>query len=49
MGTDITLNAATNVQVITFMEQEVVQLGKARGFDGVFTTNTNPLTQVSKC
>lgn len=48
MGTDKSLDAATNVQVITYMEQEVLRLGKARGFQGIFTTNTNPLTQVRK-
>lgn len=48
MGTDKTLDAATNVQVITYMEQEVLQLGKSKGFEGIFTTNTNPLTQVSE-
>ncbi|KAL5233037.1 hypothetical protein ACI65C_000447 [Semiaphis heraclei] len=45
MGTDNTLDAATNVEVITYMEQEVLQFGKANGFEGIFTTNTNPLTQ----
>lgn len=48
MGTDITLDAATNVEVITYMEQENLQLGKVRRFKGIFTSNTNPLTQVSK-
>lgn len=47
MGTDKTLNAATNVEVITYMEQEILRLGKAKHFKGIFTTNTNPLTQVS--
>lgn len=46
MGTDKSLDAATNVHVITYMEQEVLQLGKVKGFEGIFTTNTNPLTQV---
>jgi len=46
MGTDNTLDSATNVEVITYMEQEVLQLGKTNGFEGIFTTNTNPLTQV---
>lgn len=46
MGTDKTLNAATNVEVITYMEQEILRLGKTNRFDGIFTTNTNPLTQV---
>lgn len=48
MGTDKSLDAATNVEVITYMEQEVLRLGKAKGFEGIFTTNTNPLTQVSE-
>lgn len=48
MGTDLTLEAADNVEVITYMEQEVLKLGKSKGFDGIFTTNTNPLTQVRK-
>jgi len=46
MGTDNTLDSATNVEVITYMEQEVLKLGKNNGFEGIFTTNTNPLTQV---
>jgi hypothetical protein len=46
MGTDKNLDAPTNVEVITYMEQEVLQLGKTNGFEGIFTTNTNPLTQV---
>lgn len=46
MGTDASLDAATNVEIITFMEQENLRVGKAKGFDGIFTTNTNPLTQV---
>ncbi|XP_050536385.1 gramicidin S synthase 2 isoform X2 [Daktulosphaira vitifoliae] len=45
MGTDKLLDAATNVEIITFMEQENLKIGKAREFDGIFTTNTNPLTQ----
>ncbi|XP_025206776.1 uncharacterized protein LOC112602747 [Melanaphis sacchari] len=45
MGTDKNLDAPTNVEVITYMEQEVLQLGKTNRFEGIFTTNTNPLTQ----
>ncbi|XP_026808972.1 uncharacterized protein LOC113551127 [Rhopalosiphum maidis] len=45
MGTDKNLDAPTNVEVITYMEQEVLRLGKTNGFEGIFTTNTNPLTQ----
>lgn len=46
MGTDKTLDTSTNVEVITYMEQQVLRLGKAKQFKGIFTTNTNPLTQV---
>ncbi len=48
MGTDSSLNAAQNIQVVTCMEEEVLRLAKQRGFVGVLTTNTNPLTQVIK-
>ncbi|VVC31519.1 AMP-binding, conserved site,AMP-dependent synthetase/ligase,Phosphopantetheine binding ACP domain [Cinara cedri] len=45
MGTDKSLDTSTNVEVITYMEQRVLRLGKAKQFKGIFTTNTNPLTQ----
>lgn len=48
MGTDKSLDTATNVEIITYMEQQILQLGKTKGFEGIFTTNTNPLTQVRK-
>ena len=46
MATHPDLNYQQNVEVIQFMENEVLNLAKSRGFAGIFTTNTNPLTQV---
>jgi len=48
MGTEPALNAADNVDVIRFMEEEVLRLARRKSFDGIFTTNTSPLTQVQK-
>ncbi|XP_063239802.1 beta-alanyl-bioamine nonribosomal peptide synthetase ebony [Bacillus rossius redtenbacheri] len=45
LATDAALSAQENVAVVQFMEQEVLSLARRRGFAGVFTTNTNPLTQ----
>lgn len=45
LGTDENLNAKDNIGVIAFMEQENIKLAKSKGFKGIFTTNTNPLTQ----
>ena len=46
MGTDASLNAAQNIQVVAGMESEIIRVAKRKNFVGVFTTNTNPLTQV---
>jgi hypothetical protein len=46
MGTEPALSAADNVDVIRFMEEEVLRLARKRAFEGIFTTNTSPLTQV---
>lgn len=46
MGTVEDLNAQENVAVINFMEDQVLSLAKRKNFAGIFTTNTNPLTQV---
>lgn len=46
MGTEPALSAADNVDVIRFMEEEVLRLARKRSFEGIFTTNTSPLTQV---
>ncbi|KAL1506202.1 hypothetical protein ABEB36_005604 [Hypothenemus hampei] len=45
MGTHSTLSAKENVAVFQFMEEENLRLAKSRGFAGIFTTNTSPLTQ----
>ncbi|XP_059470894.1 beta-alanyl-bioamine nonribosomal peptide synthetase ebony [Neocloeon triangulifer] len=45
MGTEPALSAAENVDVIAFMEEEVLRLARRRSFKGIFTTNTSPLTQ----
>ncbi|XP_071440778.1 beta-alanyl-bioamine nonribosomal peptide synthetase ebony isoform X2 [Hetaerina americana] len=45
MGTDESLPYQKNVEVIQFMEDEVIRIAKIQNFDGVFTTNTSPLTQ----
>ncbi|KAL1137996.1 hypothetical protein AAG570_009691, partial [Ranatra chinensis] len=45
MGTDKKLSPAENVEIIEFMEKENIHLATSRGFHGIFTTNTNPLTQ----
>ncbi|XP_049778766.1 zwittermicin A synthase ZmaJ isoform X1 [Schistocerca cancellata] len=45
MATHHSLSYQQNVEVIQFMEEEVMRLARNRGFAGVFTTNTSPLTQ----
>lgn len=45
MGTNAKLTAQENITIMQFMENEVLLLAKRRGFVGIFTTNTNPLTQ----
>ncbi|XP_077271508.1 beta-alanyl-bioamine nonribosomal peptide synthetase ebony-like [Temnothorax americanus] len=45
MGTSIDLNPTENVLVISQMEEYCLQLVKRKEYIGIFTTNTNPLTQ----
>ncbi|XP_046687750.1 LOW QUALITY PROTEIN: N-(5-amino-5-carboxypentanoyl)-L-cysteinyl-D-valine synthase-like [Homalodisca vitripennis] len=45
MGTEQTLSAAENVAAVQAMEEEVLAIGRTRGFHGIFTTNTSPLTK----
>lgn len=45
MATDPSLNYQQNVEVMQFMEAEVLSMVQRKGFAGIFTTNTNPLTQ----
>jgi len=46
MATNPSLNYQQNVEVMDFMEDEVLRLAQSKGFAGIFTTNTSPLTQV---
>jgi hypothetical protein len=46
MATDPSLSYQQNVEVMHFMEAEVLNMAQSKGFAGIFTTNTNPLTQV---
>ncbi|XP_041783947.1 mycosubtilin synthase subunit C [Anopheles merus] len=45
MGTCAELSAQENIEAMHFMESEVLKLARRRNFAGIFTTNTNPLTQ----
>ncbi|XP_014252851.1 uncharacterized protein LOC106668519 isoform X2 [Cimex lectularius] len=45
LGTDQRLTPQENVEITEILESYIVQMGKERGFVGVFTTNTSPLTQ----
>ncbi|XP_058061317.1 beta-alanyl-bioamine nonribosomal peptide synthetase ebony [Anopheles bellator] len=45
MGTCAELSAQENIEAMHFMESEVLELAHRRHFAGIFTTNTNPLTQ----
>lgn len=45
MATAASLSPRANVLAMQFMEQEVLRTARSRGFTGVFTTNTSPLTQ----
>lgn len=44
-GTSPDLSARENIALIAFLEEESVKIAKRNHFKGVFTTNTNPLTQ----
>jgi hypothetical protein len=46
MATDPSLSYQKNVEVMHFMEAEVLRMARSRCFTGIFTTNTSPLTQV---
>ncbi|KAL0122191.1 hypothetical protein PUN28_007148 [Cardiocondyla obscurior] len=45
MGTNSELNATENILVIKKMEEYCLQFAKQKEYIGIFTTNTNPLTQ----
>lgn len=46
MGTNSSVEAAENVILMREMEEEVFRVARRKGFAGIFTTNTSPLTQV---
>lgn len=45
MGTKEDLSTKENVIIMQTMEEEVLKIAMDRGFEGIFTTNTSPLTQ----
>lgn len=45
LGTAENLEAKDNIGIIAYMENEIIKLASAKGFKGIFTTNTNALTQ----
>merc|ERR1712141_84081 len=45
LGTSAKLSPAENVKIILLMEMENIRIAKKRGFEGIFTTNANRLTQ----
>lgn len=45
MGTSAQLTAQENIAAMHCMETEVLRVALAKGYSGVFTTNTSPLTQ----
>uniref|UniRef100_A0A6M2DYW7 Putative non-ribosomal peptide synthetase/alpha-aminoadipate reductase n=1 Tax=Xenopsylla cheopis TaxID=163159 RepID=A0A6M2DYW7_XENCH len=45
MATASKLTAQQNISVMQFMEAEVLRTATSRGFKGILTTNTSPLTQ----
>lgn len=46
MATNENLTPAENVIIMHKMEEECINLARRKGFAGIFTTNTSPLTQV---
>lgn len=47
LATHSSLTAKENVAVMQFMESEILKLAERKGFTGIFTTNTSPVTQVN--
>jgi len=48
MGTHEEVDESENVSLVLFMEEENIRRATENHFTGLMTTNTNPLTQVSK-
>lgn len=47
MATNSDLTSAENVLVMRQMEEYCLQFAKRKGYRGIFTANTSPLTQVN--
>ncbi|XP_046418625.1 plipastatin synthase subunit B [Neodiprion fabricii] len=45
MGTNSSLTSAENIALMREMEEHVLRVARQKGFAGIFTTNTSPLTQ----
>lgn len=46
MATNSNLDSADNIILMREMEEHVLTVARQKGFAGIFTTNTSPLTQV---
>jgi catalase (peroxidase I) len=44
-GTSLKLTGEENIELVGFMEAQVIEIARAKGFRGVFTNNSNALTQ----
>lgn len=44
LGTSQKLHPRTNIALIDFMEAKVIEIAREQHFNGILTTNTNPLT-----
>jgi len=45
LGTAADLSPVDNVKITLYMEMENIRFGKEKGYEGIFTTNANRLTQ----
>ncbi|XP_067141477.1 beta-alanyl-bioamine nonribosomal peptide synthetase ebony isoform X1 [Centruroides vittatus] len=46
LATALSLSPAENVQVVIYMEKQLLTFARSRGFHGVFTINSSKITQV---
>lgn len=46
LGTEQKLTPQENIEITEVMEREIEIIAKNKGFEGIFSTNTSPLTQV---
>ncbi len=45
---DISLPPNDNVAIVCLMEDEIIRMGKERGWKGIVTINSHPVTMVSQ-